>query len=179
MTLNSGQVAFRSTPSAPIFRPWIGPRSLILRTRFEQNLRCSRIVRGGGVHQADAASSATAVVAKINLPYYALASALDFHEHAVSQGFSDGAQSGPVPERPQRGQFRPDLRNRRAMSSGACQMALAERVIAPIAASSRAAFIPVQRARRLASEIRPPPSRGIKPPAQRTIGRGAQRLPRP
>src|SRR5208282_1176053 len=45
-----------------------------------------------------------------------------------SQGFSDGAQSGPVPERPQRGQFRRDLWNRRAMSWGACQMALAKRV---------------------------------------------------
>src|SRR5271166_2706499 len=45
-----------------------------------------------------------------------------------SQGFSDGAQSGPVPERPQRGQFRRNLRNRRAMSCGARQMALAKRV---------------------------------------------------
>ena len=45
-----------------------------------------------------------------------------------SQGFSEGAQSGPVPERSQRGRFRRDLRNRRAMSRGARQMALAERV---------------------------------------------------
>src|SRR5271166_315547 len=46
----------------------------------------------------------------------------------LSQGFSDGAQSGPVPERPQRGPFRRDLRNRRAMSCGARQLALAKRV---------------------------------------------------
>src|SRR5271166_3449601 len=44
------------------------------------------------------------------------------------QELSDGAQSGPVPERPQRGQFRRALRNRRTMSCGARQMALAERV---------------------------------------------------
>src|SRR5271157_3110634 len=64
---------------------------------------------------------------------------------------SDGAQSGPVPERPQRGQFRRDLWNRRAMSCGACQMALAKRVRMSWVQwrrslrrhARRAAFIPV------------------------------------
>src|SRR5208283_2326354 len=70
-----------------------------------------------------------------------------------SQGLSDGAQSGPVPERPQRGQFRRALRNRRGMSCGARQMALAERVRMSWVQwrqslrrhPRRAAFIPVQR----------------------------------
>src|SRR5208283_1060732 len=69
------------------------------------------------------------------------------------QELSDGAQSGPVPERPQRGQFRRAIRNGRAMPCSARQMALAERVRMSWVQwrrslrrhARRAAIVPVQR----------------------------------
>ena len=60
----------------------------------------------------------------IIVPDYAVASAremrLERNENTlICKEFGDGAQSGPIPKRPQRGRFRRSLRNRRAMPCGA------------------------------------------------------------